>query len=280
MGSENTSPATYVLGHTPAELERLAAQARLYDPFTEQFFHEAGVDAGMQVLDVGCGSGEVSFLLARLVGSGGRVVGIDNASTAVETARHRAQEQRIANVRFLVADVAELAVDDHFDAAVGRFVLQFVPDPAEALRGVGRHVRPGGTIAFQEVDWSGCRALPALPTFGRCLEWGVQALQLSGANPFMGMQLAAAFIAAGLPAPALSLRAGIGSGPHHPIYSSIAGLMRTLQPKMESLDVASAAEVDADTLASRISEEAVAANATVVWVSLIGAAARTADTRA
>ena len=70
--------ADYVLGHSAQELERLSTQARLYEPFTVQFFRNAGIQAGMRVLDVGCGSGDVSFLVA-LVGPTGQVVGVDRA---------------------------------------------------------------------------------------------------------------------------------------------------------------------------------------------------------
>jgi hypothetical protein len=58
------------------------------------------------------------------------------------------------------------------------------------------------------------------------------------------------------------------------VYTAIADLMRTLLPTMEALGIATADEVDVDTLASRISDEAVAAGATLIWMSLIGAASR------
>lgn len=58
----------YVLGHSDDELNRLAVQARLIEPITRRFFVEAGICAGMSVLDVGSGAGDVSFLIADLVG--------------------------------------------------------------------------------------------------------------------------------------------------------------------------------------------------------------------
>jgi len=69
--------APYVLGHSAQELERLMLRARLYDPFTSQVFRDAGLAPGMRVLDVGAGSGDVSFLAARLVGPTGQVVGVE-----------------------------------------------------------------------------------------------------------------------------------------------------------------------------------------------------------
>ena len=274
MREENTAGAEYVLGHSAAEVERLIAQARVYEPLTRQFLLDAGLEAGMRVLDVGCGVGDVSFLAARLVGSDGQVVGIDRSPTAIEAASRRAQEQDASNVRFVVGDAGAMAVEERFDAAIGRFVLQFSRDPSTMLREIAAHVRPGGIIAFQEVDWSGCRSLPELATFSGCIGWGVEALRGSGADPYIGLKLHSVYTAAGLPAPALSLGAGIGAGPDQPIYASIAGLMRSLLPAMERLGIATAEEVDVDTLASRIGAEAVAENVTVVWISMVGAVTR------
>jgi 2-polyprenyl-3-methyl-5-hydroxy-6-metoxy-1,4-benzoquinol methylase len=284
MNAEDDSPGAdhdeYVLGHSTHEIERLSAQARLYTPFTLSFFRASGITEGMRVLEVGCGGGDVSLLIAQLVGANGKVVGIDRSATAIETAQQRAQDHDAHNMRFLVADVTApndaLTAVGAFDAIIGRSVLEFIPDPGAVLRAVTSYVRPGGVIAFQEVDWSGCRTLPAVLAFDQCVTWGSAALQRAGADPYMGLKLYAAFLAAGLPAPTLSAQAAIGAGRDHPLYAHIAGLIRTLLPSMETLGIATAREVDIETLQQRLGDEVVAAGATVVWVSLIGAAARTA----
>jgi SAM-dependent methyltransferase len=270
----------YLLGHSTHELGRLSAQARLYEPFVLSFLRAAGIEAGMRVLDVGCGGGDVSALVAGLVGPTGEVVGIDRSATAIETATRRAVDLAAQNMRFLVADAsrasAALAAEGPFDAAIGRSVLEFAPDPAGMLRTVATLVRPGGIIAFQEADWSGCRALPAVPTFHRCVRWGSEALQRSGADPYVGLKLFALFTDAGLLRPTLSVHAAVGAGPAHPLYVHIVGLMRTLLPTIESLGVASTREVDIETLEQRLEDEVVTAGATIIWVSLIGAASRKA----
>ncbi len=152
METEQGRGAGYVLGHSAKELERLIVQARRYEPFTTQLFRDAGIEAGMRVLDVGSGSGDVAFLVARLVGPSGRVVGVDRSATAVATASRRAKEFELPNARFLVGDAGEMAFEELFDAAVGRFVLEFSRDPSVLLRAIAAHVRPGGVVAFQEVD--------------------------------------------------------------------------------------------------------------------------------
>jgi hypothetical protein len=52
---------SYVLGDSDRELDRLSTQARLLEPITRRWLHEAGIVSGMQVLDVGTGAGDVAF---------------------------------------------------------------------------------------------------------------------------------------------------------------------------------------------------------------------------
>jgi SAM-dependent methyltransferase len=70
-------PSSYVMGNTSEEADRLGIQAALYDRHTEYLLRTAGLREGMRVLDIGCGTGEVSLAAARVVGSSGRVLGVD-----------------------------------------------------------------------------------------------------------------------------------------------------------------------------------------------------------
>src|SRR5262245_4019214 len=163
--------ATYVLGHSDRELERLSAQARLLEPTTREYFTQAGLAHGMRVLDVGSGSGDVAFLAADIVGERGAVVGVDRAPAAIATARRRAEARLLTHVSFREGDPAELSFDEPFDAVVGRYVLLFQTDRAHMLRRLTRHLRPGGIIAFHEPDWSVIRSSPPVPTYDRCCRW-------------------------------------------------------------------------------------------------------------
>jgi len=64
-----------------------------------------------------------------------------------------ASEAGLHNVRFVEGDVTRFSSETLFDAAVGRFILQFLPDPVAVLRSVSALVRPGGAVAFQENSW-------------------------------------------------------------------------------------------------------------------------------
>ena len=103
----------YAPGHSEHELDRLSHQAEAFEPFTRQSFQQAGITARMRVLDVGCGSGDVAFLAAELVGPSGEVIGADLAAEAVNRATALARARGIGNVRFLEGDPAELRFDSH-----------------------------------------------------------------------------------------------------------------------------------------------------------------------
>ena len=94
-----SSPAqAYVLGRSDAETRRLTLQHQIYGPITRRLFEAAGIGAGMRVLDIGSGAGDVALLLADLVGPRGRVVGVDLNPAILDTARARAQAAGWQNV--------------------------------------------------------------------------------------------------------------------------------------------------------------------------------------
>ena len=129
----NTSQ--YAFADRAQEQRRLATQAELLDPLSERVFREAGLGTGMRVLDLGSGAGDVAILAARLVGREGQVIGVERDPEAVSWATDRVAQVGLTNVRFVEGDAQTLdSIADGFDAAVGRLVLMYLPDPATALR--------------------------------------------------------------------------------------------------------------------------------------------------
>jgi hypothetical protein len=144
---------------------------------------------------------------------------------------------------------------------------------ASVLHQVVAQVRLGGVVAFQEPDWTGYRPQPHLPTWGSCVCWIIEALLKSGSNPYLGQTLYPAFLTVGLLPPALYGTALVAAGPNHPVHAHADNLVRSLLPAMERFGVANAQEVEVDTLAARLVEDAMASGATVIWLPQIGAAA-------
>lgn len=246
----------YVFGHDERELRRLATQARVVDPVTERFFRAAGIEAGLRVLDVGCGAGDVTFLVAEIVGEAGEVIGVDRSAAALARAETRVAERSLGNVAFREGDLAAVTFDQPFDAVVGRYVLQFQDDPAALLRRLASHVRPGGLFVFHEIDWSGVRSLPPVPTYDWCCTWLIETLRASGTERHMGVKLCAAFTEAGLGVPQMRLETLLGGGESATPLELVADLAATLLPTAMSLGIDVPADLDVGSLLGRMQDEA------------------------
>jgi ubiquinone/menaquinone biosynthesis C-methylase UbiE len=103
---------------------------------------------GDRVLDIGCGFGDTTQELARLVGPEGEAIGIDAAERFVELAREEATRDGVANARFLVGDVQAMTLEEHFDYAFSRFGTMFFANPVVALRNVRATLVPGGRLCM------------------------------------------------------------------------------------------------------------------------------------
>jgi SAM-dependent methyltransferase len=106
----------------------------------------AAVQPGEHVLDIGCGSGQLSLLAADAVGPSGQVTGADISQPLLALARQRAAGR--SNVRFIEADAATHAFAPEYDLLVSRFGVMFFDDPPAAFANIRRAARPGGRLAF------------------------------------------------------------------------------------------------------------------------------------
>ena len=266
----NTSQ--YAFADRAHEQRRLASQAEEFDPLTERVFRAAGLIAGMRVLDLGSGAGDVAILVSRLVGPEGEVVGVERDPNALASATARVAQAGISNVRFIQGDAQTLdGLADGFDAAVGRLVLMYLPDPAAALRRIAGLVRPGGLVCFHEGDMAYDWAAPMTPLWAQIRTWFLAALERANAATRMGLSLYPTFVAAGLPAPELRLECAVGGGDKAWAWANV---MRGVLPLLERFGITTATELQADTLAERLQGELRAAHGIVISPPMIGAWAR------
>jgi SAM-dependent methyltransferase len=269
------SSDSYILGRSAAETRRLIRQAQIYGPFTRQFFSAGGVTTGMKVLDVGSGAGDVALLLADLVGPRGAVVGVDINPAILDTARARVQALGWTNVTFLAGDVHNIALDNDFDAVVGRWVLMHLSDPVAVLHQLLRYLKPGGLVAFQEGDFTyPPTAFPPASLHQQVMRWTTPPPRHGGPGPKMGSKLYQAYLEAGLPAPQLRLDAPIGGGPDWPGYAYVADTVRSLLPRLEQMGAVRAEEVGIETLEDRLRAEVVGQQGVQMLPMIIGAWAR------
>lgn len=125
-----------------------------------------GVSPGAAVLDVGCGVGRWSRLLAR---RGAEVTGVDLSATMVAEARRRAEDEGLGSrCRFLRQDLAELDLGRTFELIVGVTVLQHILDPGRLRSAVERlalHLSPRGRCVLIESAPDHANARCDSPTF-------------------------------------------------------------------------------------------------------------------
>lgn len=116
-------------------------------------FEYLHVQPGDSILEVGCGAGDDSMALARMVLPSGRVVGIDAGKDMISEATKRAENSNLP-VEFLIQDACNLDFPDNtFDGCRADQVFQHVGDPQKALREVVRVARPGAHIVICDPDW-------------------------------------------------------------------------------------------------------------------------------
>jgi SAM-dependent methyltransferase len=267
----------YELGSADPEMARLAAISRLYGPMTGAWLDAAGIRPGMRVADLGCGPGDVTLAAAERVGPTGAVVGVDDADHPLELGRRRAREAGLRNVSFERGDVTRWRPAEPVDAVVGRFILIHLPDPVDQVVRLVGLVRPGGVVAFADVDLTSRAALPEVPLLTASNRWTVETFRRAGRPADMALRLAAVFTAAGLPDVVLTSAAPAERGGDAVGWSIVAGDVTSLLPVMERSGVATAEEVGADTFERRVRAEAAERDAVLLNPLVVGAAAHTPE---
>ena len=169
---------------------RNAAQRRL----RLRFLRAIPIRRRDAVLEVGCGTGVVLRDMLPMVGSGGRLAGVDPSRTMLATARRLT---RGASVHLRAADGSKLPfADDSFDVTVAVTVLLHVADPVAVVAEMARVTRPGGRVAVQDQDFGTLAAThPDRALTARILDGVVDRLY---EEPYSGRRLPGMLRAAGL----------------------------------------------------------------------------------
>ncbi len=187
----------YLMEH-PLEAERLELKTK-----REKILEElklVPLHPGMDVLDVGCGTGAVTRILAERVAPG-RVIGIDLSEERLSVAREIADEQGISNVEYVKADVRDLDPKDHrFDIAYSRCLFQYLPGKAglDTLIAMKRLARPRGRVTVADIDGNHLYRYPLDEEWEHLLQRLVHGVEEIGFDAFVGRKLYSMFRKVGL----------------------------------------------------------------------------------
>lgn len=117
-------------------------------PFGNAALAAAAAQPGERVIDIGCGCGDTSIVLARAVGAAGTVLGIDVSLPMLAVARERAASERLSQLTLSDADASAAELPPNTDLLFSRFGVMFFSQPTPAFSHLRRALRPGGRCVF------------------------------------------------------------------------------------------------------------------------------------
>jgi ubiquinone/menaquinone biosynthesis C-methylase UbiE len=179
----------YIHGTDPVEQRRLS---RLNQFVNQASLTRLAVRPGERVLDVGCGIGQLSRLMARAAGTSGCVVGEDRSPEQIAEGRRQAGadvdaiEIREGDAMALPLQATEWGT---FDVVHTRFLLEHLAEPQAVVNAMVRAARPGGRIILEDDDHELLRLYPAVPAFEALWRAYLASYQSSGRDPLIGRRL-------------------------------------------------------------------------------------------
>jgi ubiquinone/menaquinone biosynthesis C-methylase UbiE len=175
----------YALRAGDGAVGRLQLLASVHRPATQALVDRIGVREGQAWLDLGCGIADVSRLLAE---RGARVTAVDADEGAIKAARGGLADFGSA-VDVRVGRAQDLSDVGRFDVVYARCLLSHLAARADVLAGMVRAARTGGTVAVEDVDFSGAFCHPTCAAFDRYCELYRAVVVARGGDPLLGRAL-------------------------------------------------------------------------------------------
>jgi ubiquinone/menaquinone biosynthesis C-methylase UbiE len=190
-------PPPYVLATGDAGASRLNLLHRVMEPGTSRALAAAGLGKGMTAVDVGCGIGTVTRQMGDIVGSSGRVNGVDAAEEQIEVARRESRSYE--RIGYTVATAYDTRLPKAaYDFAYARFVLCHLERPLDALIEMLSLLKPGGRLLCEDIEASSLASVPPTDPYLATARKSVEFGQRRGVDMDLGAKLPGVFQQLGL----------------------------------------------------------------------------------
>ncbi len=181
----------YILGNLDNEIARLEIQSAFFEPFTRRTLDRAGIREGMRCLDVGCGAGTVTQMIAQMVGKSGHVTGMDLDEKYLSYCRSKSP----VNADFVCDDICNSSLvkngKNNFDIIYSRFMFVHLRDSKKAVQSMKQLVKKGGIVVIEELDHAPDSWLchPENQSVRTLQETYVTLVKKAGGDPFAGRKI-------------------------------------------------------------------------------------------
>jgi ubiquinone/menaquinone biosynthesis C-methylase UbiE len=231
-GSKGTGSDVYVLETGDCGAARLQMQDEIYGASTRQMMLDAGLGAGMRVLDLACGTGIMSHWIAKQVGPTGTVVGGDISRDQLAYARRQRSDGESSRLpEFIEVNAYDTGLPaESFDMVHCRLLLCHLERPADALREIHRLLKPDGVLVCQDLELSTLFSRPASKAYEQSVALGHAMGKMLGVNYDFGTQLHSAVLEAGFGSPTVKFvqpvhMKGFGKDWWHQTFEEVTPVM-------------------------------------------------------
>ena len=145
---------SYFLKVGESGYSRLQILNEIYNPYSQRFINSIGISKGMNILDVGCGTGDMTFWFSDLVGTCGHVIGLDSSKAQIDLCLANSLREKYRNVEFCINSINNNDIQNiigiQFDLIYCRFVLMHSSDVISCLTNMKNLLKPNGVLVCEE----------------------------------------------------------------------------------------------------------------------------------
>ena len=181
---------SYILGTDQEELERLKIQHDVWKSETLQGWTLAEFKSGDVILDLGSGPGYCTLELAEIVGSSGKVVGVDCSESFINHLKQEKDKKKL-NIQPILSIFDDLQLDsESLDGIYCRWALAWIPNPKKILTKLKGFLKPGGRMVIHEYYyWTSHRTEPERPALKKAIDAALQSFKRSDSEIDVGKHL-------------------------------------------------------------------------------------------